>query len=170
MAMEFVVEIAKVTRQKFITLMDTLSIEQLNVIPPGYSNNIAWNFAHIVAAQQILCYVRANMPPRILIEEITKYQNGTRPQGFISQSELSYYKEKAFSLLDDLQEDVAVGIFENYQPVNTAFGITLNNINEAIVYFSTHDNLHFGYAIALKKAVLQHEEERTISELTINNL
>jgi hypothetical protein len=165
MAMEFVLNIAKHTRQNFIKLMDGLSIEQLNVIPQGFSNNIAWNFAHIVAAQQILCYVRANVPARMPTEEVTKYQKGSRPEGLISESEILYYKEKAFILLDDLREDVAKGIFNNYQPVTTAFGVTLNNIEDAVAYFTTHDNLHLGYALALKRAVLQEQE--SVSE--INN-
>lgn len=165
MAMEIVLDIAKQTRENFITLMDSLSIEQLNVIPRGFSNNIAWNFAHIVAAQQILCYVRGIVPTRIPTAEVTKYQKGSRPEGFISKDELNYYKEKAFTLLDDLREDAANAIFGNYEPVTTAFGVTLNNIDDATAYFCTHDNLHFGYAMALKRAVLQEHE--SLSE--INN-
>ena len=153
--MDFVLDIAKHTRSNFIKLMDGLTIEQLNVIPKGYNNNIAWNFAHIVAAQQILCYVRANVPARLPMEAITKYQKGSRPEGLISESEISFYKEKAFTLLNDLREDVANGLFSNYQPVTTAFGVTLTSIDDAVTYFGTHDNLHLGYALALKKAVLQ---------------
>jgi hypothetical protein len=155
MAMEFVLDVIKHTRKNFIALLEGLSIEQLNIIPQGYNNNIAWNFAHIVAAQQILCYVRANVPARIPIEHITKYQKGSRPEGFISESEIDFYKEKAFTLIDNLKEDIANGVFNHYQPVATVFGVTLNSIDDAVAYFNTHDNLHLGYALALKRAVLQ---------------
>ena len=49
------IELIKQTRSRFIQLVESLSITQLNEIPAGMSNNIAWNFGHIVAAQQGLC-------------------------------------------------------------------------------------------------------------------
>lgn len=153
--MDNILEIARYTRSNFIKMMDQLSIEQLNHIPQGYSNNIAWNFAHIVAAQQTLCYVRGQVPTRIDLDHVTKYQRGTRPEAFISTEELAFYKEKAFTLLDELKADIAAGLFGNYEPVTTMFGVTLNNIDNAVEYFTTHDNLHLGYALALRRAVLK---------------
>jgi hypothetical protein len=157
--MGFSLDIAKHTRSNFIKLMDGLSIEQLNIIPEGYTNNIAWNFAHIVAAQQVLCYVRGNVASRIPIDKVVKYQKGSAPEGFIGQEELDYYKEQAFALLDKLKADVSANLFTRYEKVTTAFGVTLNNIHEAIAYFVTHDNLHLGYAQALRRAVLNSEKE-----------
>jgi hypothetical protein len=49
------------SRQKFIELLDGLSIEQLNKIPTGFNNNIIWNFAHIVVSTQTLVYVRTGI-------------------------------------------------------------------------------------------------------------
>ncbi len=152
--MEFILDIAKHTRLNFVKLLDALTIEQLNFIPRGYNNNIAWNFAHIVAAQQTVCYIRGNVAPRIPPQCVTKYQKDTVPQGFISNEELNFYKEKAFTLLDDLQADITAGLFNNYEPVKTVFGVTLTDIDAAVAYIVTHDNLHLGYAIALRRAVL----------------
>ncbi|MFD0748732.1 DinB family protein [Mucilaginibacter calamicampi] len=152
--MEFLLEIAKHTRLNFIKLMDGLTIEQLNVIPQGYNNNIAWNFAHIVASQQTLCYVKGNAPTRIPLEMITKYQKGTSPEGFITEEELNYYKDKAFTLLDDMKADVNAGIFGKYDEITTSFGVTLSSVNDGLTYFVTHDNLHYGYALSLRRAVL----------------
>ena len=167
MAMEFTLEIARHTRLNFIKLMEGLSIEQLNVIPQGYNNNIAWNFAHIVAAQQTLCYIRGNVPTRIAMEEVTKYQKGTRPEDFITEEELDFYKEKAFTLLDDFEADVAAELFGNYDTVTTAFGVIINNVEEAIAYITTHDNLHFGYAMALRRAVL-NIEQAAVNNFSVN--
>jgi len=168
-AMDFVLDIARHTRSNFINLMDGLTIEQLNLIPQGYNNNIAWNFAHIIAAQQILCYVKANVPTRIPLEMVTKYQKGSSPQGFIKQEELGFYKEKAFSLLDELKADADAQLFDNYDAITTSFGVTLNNISNAIEYFVTHDNLHFGYAMALRRAVLAQTDTEQITEIQKHN-
>ncbi|WP_158825107.1 DinB family protein [Mucilaginibacter lacusdianchii] len=156
--MGFSLDIAKHTRLNFIKLMDGLSIEQLNFIPEGYTNNIAWNFAHIVAAQQTLCYVRGHVSTRMPIDKVTKYQKGSAPEGFISEEELAYYKDQAFVLLDKLKADVAANLFTSYERVTTAFGVTINNINGAITYFTTHDTLHLGYAQALRRAVINSEK------------
>ncbi len=166
--MDFLLDISKHTRLNFIKLMDGLSIEQLNVIPQGFNNNIAWNFNHIVAAQQILCYIRGHVDPRMPLDKVTKYQRGTSPDEFISEEELAYYKEQAFTLLETLKTDVEAGLFGNYEAVTTMFGVTLNNINDAIAYFVTHDNLHYGYALSLRRAVLA-EAEQLESQNTNNN-
>ena len=158
--MEFLLEIAKHTRSNFIKLMDGLTIEQLNLIPQGYNNNIAWNFAHIVASQQTLCYVRGHVDTRIPLDKVTKYQRGTSPQGFINEEELGFYKDHAFTLLDDLTADVNAQLFGNYEQVTTMFGVTLSNINDAKAYFVTHDNLHYGYALALRRAVLAEADAK----------
>ncbi|MGY3213212.1 DinB family protein [Mucilaginibacter sp. HD30] len=171
--MEFLLEIAKHTRLNFIKLMDGLTIDQLNVIPHGYNNNIAWNFAHIVAAQQTLCYIRGHVDARIPLDMISKYQRGTSPQGLISKEELDFYKEHAFTLLDEVKADVDAELFGNYEEITTMFGVTLSNVKDAIAYFVTHDNLHYGYALALRRAVLAEsnakQNETTELENTINN-
>lgn len=166
--MDFLLDIAKQTRLNFIQLMDGLTTEQLNVIPQGYNNNIAWNFNHIVAAQQILCYIRGNVDTAMPLDKVTKYQKGSSPEGIISEEELNYYKEQAFTLLETLKADVDAGLFSNYGAVTTMFGVTLNNVNDAIAYFVTHDNLHYGYALSLRRAVLA-ETEQLESQNTINN-
>ena len=50
-------------RELFLELVNSLSIEQLNKIPEGFNNNIAWNFGHIVVTTQTLCYVRSGVKP-----------------------------------------------------------------------------------------------------------
>ena len=50
------------TRKNFIELVEGLSIEELNTMPTGFSNNIIWNFAHTLAAQQIVCYKLSGLP------------------------------------------------------------------------------------------------------------
>jgi len=150
---EKALDITRITRQSFINLIDGLSIEQLNKIPEGYNNNIAWNFGHIVISQQMLCYFRGGVTPKIDEKFIPKYVMGSKPESFIPQDEIDYLKECAFKLIDVLEEDLNTELFKNYQSFKTHFGVTLNNVNEAVVYSATHDNQHLGYARAMKKLV-----------------
>ena len=57
------IEIIKKTRVSLLELVKDLSTEQLNKIPDGFNNNIIWNLAHMIAAQQGVCYVRAGLAP-----------------------------------------------------------------------------------------------------------
>ena len=49
--MEFVFNAITQTRANAIAAIEGLSNEQLNEIPEGFSNNIAWNLGHILVTQ-----------------------------------------------------------------------------------------------------------------------
>ena len=138
-------------RRKFTELIDRLSVEQLNEILPGFNNNIAWNFGHIVVSQQMLCYVRAGLTPHIEDHFIKKYQKGTRPESFIPENEIAALKRYAFSLIEQLKADLKEDKFTGYTTFATQFGVELTGINDAIAYFATHDTLHLGYSMAITR-------------------
>ena len=102
--------ITKQNRQVFIKLVDSLTTDQLNEIPEGFNNNIAWNFAHIVVSQQILCYAKAGKEMKISKEYIDKYQRGSKPESYIEQKEVDFFKEQAIQLIDEFQKDWVSGI------------------------------------------------------------
>lgn len=147
--------IMRENRKVFIKLIDELTIEQLNEIPPGFNNNIAWNFAHMVVTQQGLCYARAGLPTKIEKERIEKFQRGTRPEGFIGKEELEFFKKKAIELITDFEKDWKSGVFKKYESFTTSMGVDIVNNDDAINYSATHDQLHFGYAMALRRIVLR---------------
>lgn len=138
-------------RKKFIELVDNLSIEQLNEIPAGFNNNIAWNFGHIVVSQQMLCYVRAGLAPHMEDDLLKKYQKGTKPESVIPEAEVALLKDYAFSLIEQLKTDLEADKFTGYTTFATQFGVELTSIRDAIPYFATHDTLHLGYAMAIAK-------------------
>jgi DinB superfamily len=145
------IELIKQTRSRFIQLVESLSIEQLNEIPAGMSNNIAWNFGHIVAAQQGLCNglsgVALNLDPAF----ITNFKKGTKPEGFINEETIHLFKGYILSNINDLEKGLSENIFTNYQSYTTSFGNTLNDIEDAVRFVSVHDALHLGYSMAIRK-------------------
>ena len=146
--------ITKQNRQVFISLVDSLTTDQLNEIPEGFNNNIAWNFAHMVVSQQILCYAKAGKQMKIGKEYTDKYQRGSKPENYIEQKEIIFFKEQAIQLIDEFQKDWVSGIFDSYQSFTTSMGVKIENCEEALHYAAGHDQLHFGYCMALKRAVL----------------
>jgi len=145
------IELIKITRSRFTQLVEGLSIEQLNEIPVGMSNNIAWNFGHIVAAQQALCNSLFGVTLNVSPELIANYKKGTKPEGFISQDVVDQFKAYLVSNINDLEKGLEENAFTNYQTYTTSFGNTLNNIEDAIRFVATHDALHLGYSMAIRK-------------------
>lgn len=148
------IEILHKPRLQLLQLIESIDIHLLNEVPAGFNNNIAWNLGHIVAAQQGVCYLRAGLQTRISNEMFELYKPGTRPEKFISQAELDTFKELFTSTLDQLAQDYQDGIFDNYVPWTTRYGVSINNIDDAIAFLPFHDGLHHGYVLALRRALI----------------
>ncbi|MEP6597573.1 MAG: DinB family protein [Ginsengibacter sp.] len=141
------------TRKMFLKLMEDLSIDSLNKVPEGFTNNIIWNFGHAIVSQQIICYKLATLPLKIDESYILKYSKGTKPETFLDENELAFLKEQAVVLIDELITDIENNEFNNYSSYTTAFGVELNSVNDAIKYLTMHEGLHLGYAMALKRSI-----------------
>lgn len=144
-------ELIRQTRTRFIDLVNGLSIEELNEIPEGMNNNIAWNFGHIVTAQQGLCNALSGVALDVPTELTAGYNKGTKPEGFISQETIDQFKKHVVFCIDELERRVAENVFVTYKPYTTSFGYALSNIEDAIRFVMVHDALHLGYAMAIRK-------------------
>ncbi|HLG39364.1 MAG TPA: DinB family protein [Chitinophagaceae bacterium] len=56
-----------------LELFDKYNLEQLNIVPDKFNNNLVWNIGHIIAAQQSLVYKTSNLPMHITDEYFDKY-------------------------------------------------------------------------------------------------
>ena len=62
-----------------------------------------------------------------------------------------WVKEWALKSVDQMEKDLAAGLFKEYSAYPTSFGISLNSIEDALAFINTHEGLHLGYAMALRK-------------------
>ncbi len=141
------------TRKNFIDLMDGLSLKTLNCLAPGFKNTIAWNFGHILVSQQKLCYIPAGVPAKVSDNYLTLFQKGTQNIRDITQAEIDELKKLSFSLIEEMEVDIKSGYLDQYQPLQTHFGLLLQNIEDAADFSSLHDALHLGYALAQRRAL-----------------
>lgn len=148
------IDLAIQVRRNFIQLMNEMTLAELNIIPPGFNNNIIWNFGHIVISQQKLCYTLAGLPIKLDEWYLLQYQKGSKPERFIDQEEINFLKEKAHTLIDELRVDLKKDIFRNFNPTRLHFGLELQRIEDAVNYFQNHDALHLGFATAIKRAII----------------
>jgi hypothetical protein len=151
--MNFTRTVTQNNRNVIKRILKETSLEDLNTIPIGFSNNIIWNIGHIVVIQQLLVYKLSGLPMYISDELVSKYRNKTKPEGDVSQEEVDEIAALMDSLLVKTEEDMAAGIFKNYTEYTLSLGTTLSNANEAIEFNNIHEGIHYGYILALKKAI-----------------
>ena len=151
------IDIMRGARKFLINLIDGISIEKLNEIPAGFNNNLAWNFGHVIATQQILCYRSTGVKPVIEKEFIDKYKTGTRPESNIDENEFRMIRQYLLETIDQFEKDSATNMFENYKAFDLKSypGVTLKNISDAAKFVTFHDGLHVGYSMALKRSLKQ---------------
>lgn len=74
----------KKVRQFLIEQIEDLTSEQLNKIPDGFNNNIIWNLAHLICAQQGICYLRGRQESIVPSKYIAPFFTNTKPDKHIS--------------------------------------------------------------------------------------
>ena len=139
-------------RANVIALLQDHNLEELNTIPPGCHNNIVWNAGHLLLSPQFLLYHFSSLPMADFVPQLApKYGSGTKPDGNASQAELDLIVNQLGHTTQQVINDFDKGIFTTYQPYTSEyFGITMNNIEEAIHFNTYHEAFHFGFMSALK--------------------
>lgn len=146
-------EVLKKSRVLILKVIDGLTIEQLNKTPEGFNNNIAWNVAHLVVTQQLLCYKLSKLNCSVSDEMISNFGKGSAPNYIISEEEFNAFKKLFIELPNVLEEDYTKGIFNEFLEYTTSVDITLNTIEEAISFNNYHEGIHLGVILQLKKLV-----------------
>jgi hypothetical protein len=140
-------------RENLVGLISQLSEKQVNLIPSGFKNNLIWNFGHIIVSHQILCYKYSGLDPVVSEAKIDQFKRGTVPVNPLDQDQINQLKIQAVEAVTRFKEDYQTGIFKEYQSYQSLYGVTLNSIEDAIVFNNTHEGIHLGYMMAMKKAL-----------------
>lgn len=146
-------EILKKSRRLILKKIENLSIEQLHLIPEGFTNNIAWNLAHLVVTQQLLHYKLSGLNCLIPDDLIDNYKKGTFPTDTFSEEDFEQIKELFIGLPNTLEEDFEAGIFKEYITYKTSVDFSLDSIETAISFNNLHEGIHLGIIMSLIKLV-----------------
>ena len=147
------IETLRATRKLLLNSISELTIEQLNEIPHGFNNNIIWNMAHLVAAQQGVCYKRAGIDLTVYESFFELYKPDTKPGKYVPEDEITQIKSLMLSTIDQFEEDYNNKKFLSYTAWTTRYGTALHDIDEALSFLPFHEGVHFGYIMALKRVV-----------------
>jgi predicted transcriptional regulator len=133
--------------------LNQFTLEELNKVPEGFSNNIIWNIAHVIVTQQLLVYRNSDLPMFVSDNMVDNYKKGTKAEVEVSQAEIEEIKSLLFSSLEKLVEDYNNGLFKNYNEYTVSTKSTLTNAEEALEFNNFHEGIHLGYILALKKSL-----------------
>ena len=133
--------------------LNQFSLEELNKIPDGFSNNLIWNIAHVVVTQQLLVYGNSQLPMLVSDEMVAKYRKGTKAEHEVNQDEVNEIRTLLFSTLEQTQDDYYNGLFKNYTEYTVSTKSTLTNVEQALEFNNFHEGIHLGYILALKKSI-----------------
>ena len=141
------------TRAIVLHYIKGLSLDQLHVIPEGFTNNIVWNIAHIAVTQQLLHYGLSEKDCLVSDELIAAYKKGTKPTRQFTQEEFDEVLDLFKGLPNTLEEDYEAGIFTEYSAYKTSTGFVIDSMEKAIIFNNFHESLHLGVIMSLKKLV-----------------
>lgn len=149
--MDWAFDITVKNRKILESFLDNYTLEELNKIPDGFSNNIIWNIAHVIATQQILVYRLSGLPTIISDDLIDRFKKGTKPESDLSQAEVDAIKNLLFSTIEKTKEDFNNKVFQDYNEYTVTTKSTLTNVEEAIDFNNFHEGIHLGSILALRK-------------------
>lgn len=151
--MDFHFKVLQQGRKNILKFCEDLTLDQLNLIPNNFNNNIVWNVAHLAVTQQLLCHRLAGRPCSLPEDFIERYRKGTAPTQDISEEEWSYIKEQFIQLPIGFAKDYHKTETTDFTSYETSFGITLASLEDAIMFNNVHEGLHLGYILALRRVV-----------------
>ena len=145
-------DVSTTSRNMISKFLSGYSLDQLNTIPEGCSNNLIWNIGHVIVSQQMLVYKLSGLPMMISDELVEKYKKGTKPEHPASQAEVEELKALLFTTIQQTQLDYEAKLFQNYHEYTTSTGNhVLKNAEDAMAFSNFHEGLHLGIMIIIRK-------------------
>jgi hypothetical protein len=151
--MDTTFKIWETNRSLYLNFLNNFSLEQLNKIPEGFSNNLIWNIGHIIVSQQGLVYRLSGLKMNVTDAMFETYKNGSKPTGTTSLSEVEEIKTLLFSLISQTKSDYENGKFVSYNEYTTGTGFNLTSTKEAMEFNNYHEGLHLGFMMNIRKFI-----------------
>ncbi len=151
--METSFNINQTSRMVLLNFLENHSLEQLNAIPEGFSNNLIWNIGHSIVVQQMLVYKLSDLSMIVSDEMVEKYKRGTKPEHSVSQKEVDEMKGLLFSTLEKTKKDFREKLFQTYNEFTSLSGFTMKSATDAIEFNNYHEALHLGIMMQIRKFI-----------------
>jgi hypothetical protein len=151
--MDWMFDITLKNRALLKSFIENHTLDELNTVPEGFSNNIIWNIAHTIVTQQLLTYKLSGLPMLVSDEMVVAYQKGSKVLRDVTQAEVDAIKGLLFSTVEQTKHDYNTKIFKTYTEYTTSTNSTMTKVEEAISFNNFHEGIHLGYILALRKSL-----------------
>jgi len=151
--MEATFNINNTSRTVISKILENHTLEQLNTIPEGFSNNLIWNIAHVIVVQQMLVYNLSGLPMMISDDMVAKYKRGTKPEHSVTQEEVNEIKTLLFATLEQTKKDFDNNIFKTFTEFTSMSGYTMKTAMDAMEFNNYHEALHTGIMMQIRKFI-----------------
>ena len=151
--MNATLELTRTSRLILSQILPNYTLAQLNKIPPGYSNNLIWNIAHVIVVQQMLVYGLSGLPMKISNEMVEKYKKGSKPEQDATQEEVDDIQSLLLTTIDQTATDIENDAFKTFKEYPTSTGFTLKNAQDAMSFNNFHEGIHLGVIFSIRKFV-----------------
>ncbi|TCP19139.1 DinB family protein [Scopulibacillus darangshiensis] len=151
-----IVDLYDVYREQTIDLMGSITDEQSDVIPDGFSNSLRWNFGHILVAQEQSMYnLGLNQPGEIAMETMDSFKRGSSPKDWSVtpltleeiREKLQKQKERMKSTFSGRLGDPAAKVMDLGQSRE------LKTLGDLFVGSLWHEGLHQGVIDGIKRSL-----------------
>ncbi|MBL6876211.1 MAG: DinB family protein [Chitinophagales bacterium] len=141
------------TRKLLVKSVAALDLAQLNIVPDGFNNSIAWNIAHILVTQQLLHYKLSGKD--LLLDDtfVDRFRKGTKASSSLTKEEWESCLKLLPSLAEELERDYFENKFLKYTSYPTSYGYEIDSIEDAIQFNNLHEALHLGYIMSMKRSL-----------------
>ncbi len=143
----------KEVREYLLMSSRALTTEQLLCVPEGFRNNILWNVGHVITDNCTMLYPQCGHEFPLPNHYLGWFEPGTSPDTWTDPPSLKEILDAGERTKDKLIEDCEAGRMESYAPMKLDDGIVLTNIASAIAHCNTHEAIHLGVVLALRKLV-----------------
>ncbi|WP_420629529.1 DinB family protein [Candidatus Leptofilum sp.] len=147
------VQIFQQNRAYIEQIIDTMSDEQMLVMPAGFDNNIAWNLGHLIVVQQSLIYRLCGLPTLTRRAHVRLFSPGTSPADWQDTPDLAEVRRLLTETTAQTIADAAADRFQNYRPYTTTTSFDLPTFEDATAFNLYHEALHFGAIMALRNVI-----------------
>lgn len=151
--MDWTFDVTLKNRTLLKNFIENHTLEELNTVPEGFSNNIIWNIAHTIVTQQLLTYKLSGLPMLISDEMVIDYQKGSKVVRDVTQAEVDEIKGLLFSTVEKTKEDYNNKRFKAYTEYTTSTNSTMTKVEDALDFNNFHEGIHLGYILALRKSL-----------------
>lgn len=139
------------TRENFLAVLDSMTLEKLNKVYPGFNNTGAWNFCHAITTSLLLTSGIAGIDTGLTPREMAKFRKGSGGSAEVTPEEMERFRDLAKSSLEAIRNNYTTGVYSDYQPYETSYGVKLHSIEEALHFIGVHEALHLGYLMAIRR-------------------